>query len=136
MFVDLGKIKYKSKSEKIAIDLNLIKEGVNFTEEFIIFKEIDKFSVYDRICDHNSGKLISKNGRTFCPMHNWEFIPETGTYKNGLVKKKKDFEIKKNHLTVENKDFQPEIKCFDKNLNIKIFIGTFNFWLKIFIFDY
>ena len=120
MFADLGKIKYTSKSKKIAVDLNLIKEGVNFTEEFIIFKEADKFSIYDRICDHNSGKLISKNGRTFCPMHNWEFIPETGTYKNGLVKKKKDFEVKKNHLTVENKDFQPEIKCFDKDLNIKI----------------
>ena len=120
MFVDLGKIKYTSKSKKIAVDLDLIKDGVNFTEEFIIFRETDKFSIYDRICDHNSGKLISKNGKTFCPMHNWEFIPETGTYKNGLVKKKKDFEIKKNHLTVENKDFQPEIKCFDKDLNIKI----------------
>jgi hypothetical protein len=65
MFADLGKIKYTSKSKKIAVDLNLIKEGVNFTEEFIIFKEADKFSIYDRICDHNSGKLISKNGKLF-----------------------------------------------------------------------
>ena len=89
MFKNLGKIKYSSKSEEVEIDLKLINEGVNFTEEFIIFKQQDKLSVYDRICDHNSGKLISKNGKTFCPMHNWEFIPETGAYKNGLIKKKK-----------------------------------------------
>ena len=107
MFKDLGKIKYTSKSEKIAVDLNLIKEGVNFTEEFIIFKEVDKFSIYDRICDHNSGKLISKNGRTFCPMHNWEFVPETGIYKNGLVKKKKEFKILDNQILVNEKKFKP-----------------------------
>ena len=90
MFKNLGKINYSLKSEEVEIDLKLINEGVNFTDEFIIFKKQSDLSVYDRICDHNSGRLISKNGKTFCPMHNWEFIPETGAYKNGLIKKKKE----------------------------------------------
>ena len=89
MFKNLGKLKYKTKTQNVNIDLELIKDGVNFTEEFIILKKNDQLSVYDRICDHNSGKLISKNGKTFCPMHNWEFNPQTGKYKNGLIKKKK-----------------------------------------------
>ena len=93
MFNNLGKIDYKVKSEIIEIELANIVKGVNFTEEFIIFKEKEKLSIYDRICDHNSGRLISKDGKTFCPMHNWEFVPKTGTYKNGLVKKKKNMKL-------------------------------------------
>ena len=120
MFNNLGKIDYKVKSETIKIELTNIVEGVNFTEEFIIFKEKEKLSIYDRICDHNSGRLISKDGKTFCPMHNWEFIPETGTYKNGLVKKKKEYEIVNNKILVSNKNFQPEIKSVNKSINVKV----------------
>ena len=120
MFKNLGKIEYKTESQKVKIDLNQIDEGVNFTDEFIVFKKNDKLSIYDRICDHNSGKLISKNGKTFCPMHNWEFEPKTGTYKNGLVKKKKEYEIENNKILVSNKNFQPEIKSVDKSIDIKV----------------
>ena len=120
MFNNLGKIDYKVKSETIKIELTNIVEGVNFTEEFIIFKEKEKLSIYDRICDHNSGRLISKEGRTFCPMHNWEFVPKTGTYKNGLVKKKKEYEINNNKILVSNKNFQPEIKSVDKSIDVKV----------------
>ena len=90
MFKNLGKIEYKVSSEKVKIGLDQINEGVNYTEEFIIYKKKKELSIYDRICDHNGGKLISKNEKTFCPMHNLEFVPETGTYVNGLVKKKKN----------------------------------------------
>ena len=120
MFKNLGKIEYKTESQKVKIDLNQIDEGVNFTDEFIVFKKNEELSIYDRICDHNSGKLISKNGKTFCPMHNWEFEPKTGTYKNGLVKKKKEYEIENNKILVSNKNFQPEIKSVDKSIDIKV----------------
>ena len=120
MFKNLGKIKYRIESQKVKIELDKISEGVNFVDEFIVFKKNDEFSIYDRVCDHNSGKLISKNGKTFCPMHNWEFIPETGIYKNGLVKKKKEYEISNNQISVIEKKFQPEIKYIDKNINVKV----------------
>ena len=120
MFKNLGKIKYRIESQKVKIELDKISEGVNFVDEFIVFKKNDEFSIYDRVCDHNSGKLISKNGKTFCPMHNWEFIPETGIYKNGLIKKKKEYEISNNQISVIEKKFQPEIKYIDKNINVKV----------------
>ena len=120
MFNNLGIIDYKVKSEIIKIELASLIEGVNFTEEFIIFKKKKELLIYDRICDHNSGRLISKDGKTFCPMHNWEFMPETGIYKNGLVKKKKEYEIVNNKILVSNKNFQPEIKFVDKNINVKV----------------
>ena len=94
MFKNLGKIKYKVQTNKVKIDLDDLKDDINFTEEFIIYKNKDKFNIYDRICDHNSGKLISKNNKTFCPMHNWEFLPKKGCYTNGLKKEKKNLKLK------------------------------------------
>ena len=78
MFKNLGKIKYKKETNKIQINLNDLKDDINFTEEFIIYKNKNNLNIYDRICDHNSGKLISKDNKTFCPMHNWEFLPKKG----------------------------------------------------------
>ena len=43
-------IKKISKSE--------IKDGINCYENFFIYKKEDKYLAYDRICDHNGGRLI------------------------------------------------------------------------------
>ena len=120
MFKNLGKIKYKINTTKVKINLDSIKDGINFTEEFIIYKNEKKLNIYDRICDHNSGKLISKNNKTFCPMHNWEFLPNKGCYTNGLKKKKKEFQIKNNKIYVLENKFEPFIKFIDNNFKIKI----------------
>ena len=120
MFKNLGKIKYKINTTKVKINLDSIKNGINFTEEFIIYKNKKNLNIYDRICDHNSGKLISKNNKTFCPMHNWEFLPEKGCYTNGLKKKEKEFQIKNNNIYVLENKFEPFIKFIDKNFKIKI----------------
>ena len=120
MFKNLGKLKYKIKTQNVDISLKSIQNGINFTEEFIISKKKDQLTVYDRICDHNNGKLISKNGKTFCPMHNWEFIPETGKYKNGLVKKKKKFKILNKKINIIEEKFFPEIKNINSNVDLKV----------------
>ena len=120
MFKNLGKIKYKKETNKIQINLDDLKDDINFTEEFIIYKNKNNLNIYDRICDHNSGKLISKDNRTFCPMHNWEFLPKKGCYTNGLKKEKKKFEIKNNRIYVQENKFEPLIKFFNKDINVKI----------------
>ena len=90
MFRNLGKLKYKTKfivfiPNIIQIDLKNLKDDINFTEEFIIYKNKNDLSIYDRICDHNSGKLISKNNKTniFVQCITEEFI----IYKNFFLKK-------------------------------------------------
>ena len=120
MFKNLGKIKYNKSSIEVGIELKKIQNGINFTEEFIIYKKKSNLFIYDRICDHNSGKLISKNNRTFCPMHNWEFLPEKGTYTNGLKKKTKDFKIINDKIYVNENKFEPFIKSINRNVDIKI----------------
>ncbi len=53
MFNNLGKINYKVNTSQTKIDLETIKNGINFTEEFIIYKDKKDLDIYDRICDHN-----------------------------------------------------------------------------------
>ncbi len=119
MFKNLDKIEYKKKINQIKLDSLNIKKGLNLTDEFIIFKD-KEISIYDRICDHNSGKLITRNNKTFCPMHNWEFIPEKGKYTNGLIKKKKEFKIIRNKVLIDDVLLEPKIKCSKKNSSVKI----------------
>lgn len=120
MFKNLGKIKYKTYTNIVQIDLKYLKDDVNFTEEFIIYKNKNNLSIYDRVCDHNSGKLISRNNKTFCPMHNWEFLPKKGCYTNGLKKNKKSFEIKNGKICVQESKFEPHIEFFDKDTDVKV----------------
>ena len=40
MFKNLGKIKYKTNTNIVKIDLKGLKDEINFTEEFIIYKNM------------------------------------------------------------------------------------------------
>jgi len=120
MFKKLGKIKYRIKKNKVYIKLDQIKFGVNYIDDFIIYQNKKMITIYDRICDHNGGKLISKNNKTFCPMHNWEFQPENGSYTNGLKKKSKKFKIVNDIINISQEDFEPIIYDTNKVINFQI----------------
>ena len=85
MFTLLGNLKHKSsKNDESKIPLKELKSGVNCLDDYIILNQGDTFKIYDRVCDHNGGKIISKDGKHICPMHRWEFDPLKGIYKTQL----------------------------------------------------
>jgi len=102
-------INFKIKKRVQKIKLNKIKEKINCFDDFIIFKKNQELTVYDRNCDHQGGKIISKNGKHICPMHNWKFDPIKGVYKNGFKKEKKNYLIKKDHLLIDISEKIPKI---------------------------
>ena len=104
------KTEYKIKKEVNTFDLGEIKEGVNNFDKFIIFKKKKIINVYDRICDHAGGKILSRNENHICPYHNWKFFPETGRYNNGFKKKKLSFKIKNKKIVLKNEKFIPYLK--------------------------
>ncbi len=121
MFEILGKIKTSSLlKKKIFIPVDEIKEGVNTREGYIIVKKENKFTVYNRICDHAGGKIISKDGNHVCPMHNWQFNPLNGKYSNGVQKKETHFEIVDKDLIIEDFNIKPNISQIKYNDIIKI----------------
>ena len=77
MSKSLGIIQYKEEKYLIKIELDTIKEGINYTEEFIIYRTKGDIKIYNRVCDHAGGKIISRNRESIGPMHNWKFNPTT-----------------------------------------------------------
>jgi CMP-N-acetylneuraminate monooxygenase len=121
---DLKDVNFKLKKISIPLRLDSLSNGINNFENFII--HVDSVSglmkIYDRICDHNGGRLISKQNKIVCPLHNWEFNPITGEYVN-IGKKKKHLyfgKIKKN-LNLEIQTNLREVnEQFNSNPEIKI----------------
>ena len=96
MFKELGKLNNLVKEKSFEIKFDKLKTGINFFENFIIYENNGNIRIYDRICDHAGGKIISKGNETICPIHNWKFIPETGCYENGVKKREVNYSINEN----------------------------------------
>lgn len=125
MFKSLGKLKNQVSKKKISIRVEDIEEKTNFFDNFIIFKKNSLIKIFNRVCDHAGGKILSRKNESICPMHNWKFYPETGKYENGIKKKEITYKIKKNNLEFEIDDFEPEIQKFSDN-NLSTTIRFFN----------
>lgn len=120
MFRCLGSLKYSKNVKKIKINLDEINLGNNFFEDFIIYKEKKEIKIYSRLCDHAGGKIISKNDKSFCPIHMWEFNPSTGFYNNGVKKKQVNFSVDKNYINIEDVSYVPKIDKIKKKVKTKI----------------
>ena len=105
-------IKFESKIKTVDSNISTVsilvselKEGVNSTEDFFIKKRKDKIEwVVNRLCDHNSGKLIiKKNEKEFatCPVHNWKLDLKKLEYTNKIIKKKVKFKIKNGIIKIK-----------------------------------
>ena len=120
MFTKSGKLKYSKKIKKIVIFKKDLKEGTNCLVDHIVIKKSQSYKIYDRICDHAGGKIVSRNNSHTCPLHNWKFIPEKGLYENGIRKKEINFLEKKDILQLNEITSVPQIKIINKDISVKI----------------
>jgi CMP-N-acetylneuraminate monooxygenase len=118
------KVNFETKKNLIRLELSSLKEGINNFDNFIIYvkKISNRMIIYDRICDHNGGKLISKGNEIICPLHNWKFNPTKGKYINSNFKKKPlyDGKIKNNLNLVINTKIRKINAQFNSEPKIKI----------------
>lgn len=121
-----SKIKTRDKDASIIfISISDLKEGINSTEDFFIKKKNEKIEwVVNRLCDHNSGKLIiKKNEQDYatCPVHNWKLDFKKLEYTNKIIKKKINFKIRNNNIEIKKSrkilEFKNTVK---KNLDEKV----------------
>ena len=139
IFKKLGKVKYKGNAKIVdKIDINKILEGNNNFDEYIIYRKKNLIKVYNRICDHAGGKIITKNSKNICPVHNWDFNCATGFYSNGVKKKELKFIKDNKNILISRIDKKPEINKFSNKNNstsvrflnhafLNIFGDNFNF---------
>lgn len=101
MFINQGNLNYKLIDNINSFPICDLEDGVNFTKEFIIYKDEELIKVYSRKCDHNGGKLCKLEGKIACPLHGWEFDPESGSYSNiQFIKKEEDFYIDEDNIAI------------------------------------
>ncbi len=74
--------KFEQKWKKVTVNTADLAPGLNGAEDWIAFVKNGEARFYDRVCDHQGGKLISQSGVVRCPMHGWEFDAEKGNYSN------------------------------------------------------
>ena len=116
------KIEYSFKEDILIEKISNIKNGINHFKDYIIYKNKGNYKGYDRICDHNGGRLISKpDQKIICPLHGWQFDPKSGKYLNNKCKKSqlKSF-VEKDFLKIKiNKKF-PKFKTYKNNNSTKV----------------
>lgn len=91
-------LKYKINKEEIEKNIDEIPDGNSQDENFLYYRSSEKIKIYDRICDHNGGRLSIREGGARCPLHGWEFDLQSGTYVNTMCSKKPLFEINEYEL--------------------------------------
>tara|TARA_Y100000590_G_scaffold468304_1_gene650597 strand:+ start:9418 stop:11079 length:1662 start_codon:yes stop_codon:yes gene_type:complete len=103
-------------------NISNLQEGTNHFKDYIIFKNKEHFRIYDRICDHNGGKLITKpDKKIICPLHGWQFDPKSGRYLNNKCEKKQlKFIIEKNLLKISLNRKVPKFKSYKNDKSTKI----------------
>jgi CMP-N-acetylneuraminate monooxygenase len=75
-------VEFTQLNRVIELDVAALREGVNEFEDFVAVLLGGRLRVYDRVCDHNGGRLISRSGEMKCPLHGWTFDPLAGSYTN------------------------------------------------------
>jgi CMP-N-acetylneuraminate monooxygenase len=112
---------YIQKNTEFTIQKSTLSEGINNFNKFIIYKSPEKIKIFDRKCDHAGGRLISTNrNKIICPMHKWEFNPDTGLYKNKIKKEEIFYIESENEISFNISSDELNIPDFktDKKLHI------------------
>jgi CMP-N-acetylneuraminate monooxygenase len=109
-FKKIDSLNYEIENVDISISLSSLEEGSNITRKHIVYKDEELIKVFNRKCDHNNGKLCNLDGKIVCPMHGWEFNPQTSSYTNvQVIKTEEDFEILNDSIVVKSQNLIPEL---------------------------
>jgi len=92
------KLRYLDKSINKTVNTDEITQGISQDESFLFFRNGENIKIFDRIYDHNGGRLSVKGERASCPLHGWELDLCSQMYTNVRYEKKPILEINKYEL--------------------------------------
>ena len=117
---------YSTDTRSIAVNINEINQGTSQNETFLFYRDNKIIKIYDRLCNHNYGKLFLKGNNAICPLHGWELDLKNGKYTNISCSKKPLITVNENELSspfieIENKTKKLNTLNFrtKKNLTIR-----------------
>lgn len=90
--------KYDITKTEVLKSIDEIQEGSSQDKEFLYFRAGENIKIYDRVCNHNGGKLSMREGVASCPLHGWELDLSSGIYRNVGCSKKPILEVNEYEL--------------------------------------
>ncbi len=116
---------YDTQSKSIQVNIEEINEGITQDENFLFYKNNKLIKIYDRICNHNFGKLFIRGNNAICPLHGWEFDLENEQYINTSCSKKPLLTVHENELDspfleIKNKTKKLNTLNFNSKKNLTI----------------
>ena len=118
-------LKYVSIDEDIEINLDEINEGISQNESFIFSRKGKIISIFDRVCDHNGGRLSLKGNNAVCPLHGWKLDVEAGRYTNIKCSKEplasfNEYELDSPYIKVPKGKVEMKTLEFETKKDLKI----------------
>ena len=89
---------YHVSETEVLKNIDEIQEGSSQDDNFLFFRLGAYIKVYDRVCDHNGGKLSIREGVANCPLHGWKLDLSSGCYLNAPCTKKPILELNEYEL--------------------------------------
>ena len=89
---------YDSTETEVLKSIDEIQEGNSQDDNFLYFRSDEHIKIYDRVCDHNGGKLSLKKDGASCPLHGWKLDLSNGFYMNARCSKKPILEVNEYEL--------------------------------------
>lgn len=98
----LGRFNIETNNQELKIDWKTLHEGVNNLKDHIVKVGDNKILyVINKVCDHAGGKLILKNDKAVCPMHNWHLDLDSLKYNESHIKKAEvAYSVKENEALI------------------------------------
>ena len=121
--LNLENLKYKTGENKVVeFKIDSKFQGTLSLKDLIVYKTNNEIKVYDRVCDHAGGRLITNNnGDVICTLHKWQFNPERGTYNSDNVKKETlEYKEIEDHFEVNLAEELIDLPKFTTNKEIEI----------------
>jgi len=89
---------YSHQQAEVEKSIDEIPDGNSQDGNFLYFRNGDNIKIYDRLCDHNGGRLSLKDDGAICPLHGWKLDLSTGIYVNARCTKKPILELNEYEL--------------------------------------
>ena len=106
---------YVRDQKLFLVNLDEHGEGASQNENFLFYRNDESVTIYDRVCDHNQGKLSLNGSIARCPLHGWELDPSTGQYLNNQCIKEPAQRIMTNELDSPMIELEQSDLCLKLN---------------------
>ncbi|GGD72514.1 MBL fold metallo-hydrolase [Lacimicrobium alkaliphilum] len=116
---------FKRQTRDIELNLDNLAPGLQQTDELLIFDDGERVKIFDRICDHNGGRLFVRDKVASCPLHGWTLNPETSQYMDVKCTKKPLMVVDKHELDspvicVESAENRRELSGFTRHYETQV----------------